>query len=84
MALAIIMLSTMSAFAANAETEREVLSHEFTAYQIFSATGVENKYLTDVDWGSMFGGNQRRINNFLSSLKKSSDFVVGGVNIFAH
>lgn len=84
MALAIIMLSTMSAFAANAETEREVLSHEFTAYQIFSATGVENKYLTDVDWGSMFGGNQRRINNFLSSLKKSSDFVVGGVNIFAN
>ncbi len=82
MAFAVIMLSTMSAFAANPETEREILSHEFNAYQIFTATGVEDKYLTDVEWGNMFGGTRQR-NLFLNSIKTSDDFKVGGVNIFA-
>ena len=82
MAFAVIMLSTMSAFAANPETEREILSHEFNAYQIFTATGVEDKYLTDVEWGDMFGGTRQR-NLFLNSIKTSDDFKVGGVNIFA-
>lgn len=82
MAFAIIMLSAISAFAANAETEREILSHEFDAYQIFSATGVEGKYLTDVEWGTMFGGTKQR-NLFLNAIKTSDDFKVNGVNIFA-
>lgn len=82
MAFAVIMLSAMSAFAANPETEREILSHEFNAYQIFTATGVEDKYLTDVEWGNMFGGTRQR-NLFLNSIKTSDDFKVGGVNIFA-
>ena len=82
MAIAVLMLSTMSAFAANSETEREILSHDFNAYQIFTATGVENQYLTDVQWGSMFRTTSQR-NNFLNELRTSSDFKVGGVNIFA-
>ena len=82
MAIAVLMLSTMSAFAANSETEREILSHDFNAYQIFTATGVENQYLTDVQWGSMFRTTSQR-NNFLNELRTSSDFKLGGVNIFA-
>ena len=82
MAIAVLMLSMVSAFAANTETEREILSHDFNAYQIFTATGVDGKYLTDVEWGNMFGGTRQR-NLFLASLKSSDEFKVGGVNIFA-
>ena len=82
MAIAVLMLSMVSAFAANTETEREILSHDFNAYQIFTATGVDGKYLTDVEWGNMFGGT-RQSNLFLASLKSSDEFKVGGVNIFA-
>ena len=82
MVIAVLMLSMVSAFAANTETEREILSHDFNAYQIFSATGVDGKYLTDVEWGNMFGGTRQR-NLFLASLKSSDEFKVGGVNIFA-
>ena len=83
LAFAIIMLSAISAFAANAETEREILSHEFNAYQIFSATGVDGKYLSDVEWGNMFGSGTRQRNLFINEIKTSNDFKVNGVNIFA-
>ncbi|MBQ6387208.1 MAG: isopeptide-forming domain-containing fimbrial protein [Ruminococcus sp.] len=83
MALAVVLLSTMSAFAANSDVEQEVLSHDFKAYQIFSATGVDNQYLTEVEWGNMFG-SQRLINSFLNDIKNSSDFKVNGTNIFAN
>jgi len=83
LAFAIIMLSAISAFAANAETEREILSHEFNAYQIFSATGVDGKYLSDVEWGNMFGSGTRQRNLFINEINTSNDFKVNGVNIFA-
>ncbi len=83
MAIAVILLSTISAFAASPAVEQEVLSHDFKAYQIFSATGIDGQYLTEVQWGSMFG-SQRLVNSFLNDIKSSSDFNVNGTNIFAN
>lgn len=81
-AVAILMLSAISAFAASPAVEQEVLTHNFYAYQIFSADRVDDDHITNVEWGSMFG-RLTNANRFLSQIKSSSDFVENGKNIFA-
>ncbi len=81
-ALALLMLSTVSSFAAtDADTEKEVLSHVFEAYQIFVGDSIEDEYLTNVEWGSAFTST-RNSSRFLGGLQTDEAFDVNGVNIF--
>lgn len=82
MAFVLVLLSTVSAFAANPELEEEILSHEFDAYQIFAADSVDDEYLTNVTWGSAFKSSIYS-SRFLTGLKSDESFVVNGKNIFA-
>ena len=50
-ALAMIILSSIPAFAENNETDTEVLNHSYNAYQVFKAKGVDGIYLTGAEWG---------------------------------
>lgn len=81
-AVAIIALSAISVFAATPAVESEVLSHNFSAYQIFSAERVDDNHVTNVEWGSMFG-RSTVISSFLADIKGSNDFVDNGKNVFA-
>ena len=82
-ASALVMLSAVPCFAATAEeVKEEVLSHSFEVYQIFSATSVEDEYLTDIDWGYSFKTTTQK-RNFLNGLQSEEAFEVNGENIFA-
>lgn len=81
-ALAMIILSSIPAFAENNETDTEVLNHSYNAYQVFKAKGVDGIYLTGAEWGSMFGSADKA-GEFLAALKADSSFNVSGANIFA-
>lgn len=78
-ALALVMLSTVTSFAA---TDTDVLDHVFEAYQIFKAESVNDEYLTNVQWGSAFTSSNRA-SYFLRDLLNEEAFEdENGVSIF--
>lgn len=78
LALMLVFMSVASAFAATEEQKQEVLTHSYNAYQVFSAEGVDDTYLSNTVWGAGFDGD-----GFLNALKASADFADSGKNVFA-
>ena len=80
-AAAFIMLSALSAFAANSSVEEELKEHAYKAYQVFKAADVAEGKLTSVVWGSALTEKDAQ-DAFLAALKADETFKTEGVSIF--